>query len=252
MPQLKLELAKCLITLISELIRATDEIWIIGDNFATNTFNQHFLSLTEENSFTRANFDVKTAIYNGYGQDKYNGILIRLRNGLVHAINSFVNLPKIIVYTLENDLIKATVKVPIPKLEDAFNRLFNWLMNESRKCIMTHNENLPMRARRNPHCLWILPTNNVNFDDNERRLICAKSLLNISKLHTNNRALELKQLWDENDVSLFDRDLQKYTANGLLTYWKAVDRTIKFYDFIITKADERKSHSSCKCTAFGF
>ena len=216
-------------------------MWIIGDNFATNTCNQYFLSMHEDTSFTRANFDVKCVINCGFGQDKYQDVLIRFRNALVHAINTYVNLPKIIIYILEDDFVKANAKIPVNKLEDAFNKQFNWLMSEARKSIMTHNENLPRRAQRNPHNLWILPTNNISYPDNKSRLLCAKSVINVAKLHTNNRALELKQLWNENDVNLFEEHVSKYTALGLKTYWHAVDRTIRFYDFIINKSDERKA-----------
>ena len=70
--------------------------------------------------------------------------------------------------------------------------------------------------------------------------------MNITKLHPHNRALELKQIWDAEDTNLYIAEVARYTAAGLNSYWKAIDRTIKFYDSILNlHEDKRIQNSNC-------
>ena len=43
-------------------------------------------------------------------------------------------------------------------------------------------------------------------------------------------SLKLKKIWDSDNSMLFLRDEKHFTATGLMTYWMAVDRTVKFWD----------------------
>ena len=43
-------------------------------------------------------------------------------------------------------------------------------------------------------------------------------------------SLLLKKIWNSEDNSLYLRDSHRFAATGYMTYWMAVDRTIKFWD----------------------
>ena len=224
----------------ADKIVALDRIWIIGDEFASSSYKQNFDRLNEENSYTKANFDVKSVISSQYSNN-IRSLVGRIRNNVVVAVNEFVNLPKFIVMTLENDLIQATLMIDDDELEGAFNKIMNWLMNEIRKILMTQNEYLPKRSRRAVSVMWILPTEHENYKYKWRRELLATSMARIAKLHANNRALELKQLWNKSDAALYLREQERFTSEGYAVYWRAVDRTIKFFDYILTKNEEKKA-----------
>ena len=218
---------------------------MVGDSFAESSLRQQFLSLTENNSFTRANFDVKCVLSKQFGNAN-RSMVSRIRNNIVMAINDFTVLPKILVIITESDFINATKEVAMDELEKVFNRELNWLMNEIRKIFMTYDEYLPKKSKRTVNVLWTLPTVHVYHTEDEanRREVLIKCMTNITKLHPHNRALELKQLWDPEDTSLYLAEPARMTGYGLTMYWKALDRTIRFFDFIINKHEEKKNQQS--------
>ena len=220
---------------------ARDRIWIIGDEFANNSVNLNFTTLKEDDAYTPEHFEIKTSTSKEYGSH-IRSLLGRLRNNVFLAIKKFGTLPKIMVIITEDDFVKSTKRVDISLIENMYNKMLNWLMNEIRKLIAAYNDFLPKRCKRNPHIMWVLPTEHINHSENEasRRSIFAKCIMHITKLHTNHRGLDLKQIWDKEDSNLYIKESARITPIGTATYWRAVDRTIKFYDFIITKNEEKK------------
>ena len=72
-------------------------------------------------------------------------------------------------------------------------------------------------------------------EENELRDKFNSCLRAIGKLHENVSVLELKKIWDRHDSQLFVQSTSRYTAEGLRSYWLAVDRSIQFCDTTIMK-----------------
>ena len=51
--------------------------------------------------------------------------------------------------------------------------------------------------------------------------------------------LELKKVWDPKDLSLY-LSSQRFTTDGYSAYWEAVDKTIRYFDSVILKKNEKK------------
>ena len=54
--------------------------------------------------------------------------------------------------------------------------------------------------------------------------------------------LKLKKIWCSKDGSLYARDRKRFTANGYITYWETIDRTVKYADQLLFGPD-RIRHS---------
>ena len=55
----------------------------------------------------------------------------------------------------------------------------------------------------------------------------------IEENYTNMCVLRLKKIWEPADNSLYSLSQRKFTEEGLATYWKAIDASIKFWDFTL-------------------
>ena len=101
-----------------------------------------------------------------------------------------------------------------------------------------------------PHFIWIEPPLNKSFSssDNERWGIFAKELVNVTSLHKNTFALQLKKVWDSNDKSLYNRDEKSFMAAGFAAYWNSVDKAVKYADTILLKKEAAKKTKEDKKT----
>ena len=163
----------------------------------------------------------------------------RIRNSIRHALNTVVTpLPKMIVIVLENDVIQELVEEEFPGM--AYNRSINWLANEIRKMIAAHNDLLPKKAKRKVNIVWVLPSEHAAYADMSSRQDFAARMKIILKLFDGHHALALRQMWDTKNPNLYLKEQQRFTIEGLNSFWKAVDRTIWFADMIIYKAGEKE------------
>ena len=55
-------------------------------------------------------------------------------------------------------------------------------------------------------------------------------------MHANVYTLALKKVWDEKDKNLF---MSRFTAEGYKYYWEAVDKTIRYFDSVILKKNDK-------------
>ena len=63
-------------------------------------------------------------------------------------------------------------------------------------------------------------------------------------LNENTWSLKLKKIWDSHNHSLYNKEDDKYTVEGIKTYWEAVDQTIKYADTILIKRPAAKPKTS--------
>ena len=73
-----------------------------------------------------------------------------------------------------------------------------------------------------------------------------RALENEAEYHALTYALALKKGWDFNDTSLFNKEDKKFTSDGYISYWNAVDKTIWFCDTLLMKKEMRKKEKQNK------
>ena len=198
--------------------------------------------------YMKENFELY-GFNNDRKQSYDNNTLSHFCNGFAGAIRDKPNLPKFIVMVMDNDLI-AYFKMRNPELKngspEGYERMLKWLMNQFNRLISSHKEYLPLKAKKNPlepRFLWIIPPQHINFPDNEARENFASSLENAVMYHTSSHALELKKIWDPEDPTLFIKTDKKYSAQGLTSYWNAVDKAVKYVDTLLLKKLEARAKS---------
>ena len=57
----------------------------------------------------------------------------------------------------------------------------------------------------------------------------------VGKMHDNTSVLELKKVWNSKDEALYSKEQQRFSVEGMCTYWLAMDRTLKFCDSTIMR-----------------
>ena len=134
-------------------------------------------------------------------------------------------------------------------------RLINWVMVEHEKLIQVQKEHLPPKAQRvsQPHIMWIkTPFHNCFSEaNNDARSRFNTCLCHTCKYNDNVSVLQLKQVWQPTDSSLYVKHAERFTNEGIRTYWDAMDRTVKFCDTTIMKrifkTEYKPSHTHIKC-----
>ena len=200
-------------------------------------------------SYTTRHFAVMVQATNN-SRSNNPAILARLRNSLVHAINRCTQLPKIVVIVLEDDLLESIN--PNENLAAALNKRIRWLMHEYRKIIDTTKDFLPQNAKNDgyPKFLWINLTKHCNYTNNTERKKLGTCMENMSKFFDNNVSLRLVHKWEFSDTNLFLKEQQRFTSEGLNTFWTALDKTIEYFETKWTAAsttasatDDRNRHA---------
>ena len=158
--------------------------------------------------------------------------LSRIRNVLFKAFAKFNRLPKIMVVILEDDVLEA-LKCNDFGLAEAYQHMFEWLVREYYRGILTIKEILPQKAVRDhwPHVLFIAPSvHNSYANDNKRRkfTIAMEKVAREYKHFKNMSVRRLKQVWDPEDRNLYLNVTKSLSEEGYRSFWKAVDRTTKF------------------------
>ena len=175
-------------------------------------------------------FEIKTHTANQYNSHIHN-LIGRLLNTFTQALNNETSMPKAVIFVMDNDLIKF-INIASFGISVIYGRIIHYMCDEIMKLITLKKEKLPKRAMRDhfPHVIWIVPPFHSFFPDNPQRAKLGKALDNTVVLFKNMWSLKLKKIWDSQDSSLYIKDAGRFTATGLMTYWMAVDRTIKFWD----------------------
>ena len=188
-----------------------------------------------------------------FASDKYNSLnpiaASRVRNALMTGLNAATYIPKLIVVILEDDILNA---IHISKNdEDIKNKIITemsketikWLMREFWRCTMSLNEFLPDKSRQVgwPHFLWVLPTQHKNYSNNYWRGIFADCISTEAVKYGNVSALDLKQVWDFEDGSIYPCHSKRFSYKGYDIFWQAVDRTVRYGEMILDKRMQGKT-----------
>ena len=224
-----------------------DKIWILGDEFVANTANQYFKTACS----TLMNNSRSTGTYCG---DKFEILLFhstqyvsnfrnmiaRLVNTLIQAINSEPLLPRAIVVVLDDDLIKF-ININGFGMSMAYSRILHYLFSEFNKIIAARKDILPLKAKclHYPELIWVNPPFNTGFVNNPQRNKFSKALDSTAAIYADNWSLQLKRIWDTQGRDLYLPRYSRFTSKGLMTYWMAVDRSVRFWDTALSPLNRR-------------
>ena len=158
----------------------------------------------------------------------------------VGGTGSLLPLPKLVIIVPDNNLVNAVGENITQNVSKAYSRLLNYIMTEYDRCVAAFKENLPaccIKSPGYPSFLWIQPPRHKNFKDNSQRYKFNRCLEDVVDLHPNMFTLALKKGWDSEDTTLF---VDRFTSSGLKSYWEAVDKTIRYFDSVVLKKNDKK------------
>ena len=224
---------------------------MFGGVFTSRSYGQFFKSRKsmEYNSYSKAHFNI-TSYSNSFTTENPS-VLGHFASLLTNAVQNkgdskkLLPLPKLIVVIPEDDLL-STIERGFKEfdserdLSKAYSRIVNFIMTEYERGVATFKENLPAKCFRNvgyPYFLWIELPYHKNFKANDKRFKFNRSIEEIAHLHSNVFTLELKKVRNPDDENLYS---ERFTNEGYLAYWEAVDKTIRYFDSVILKKNEKK------------
>ena len=220
---------------ISDRVPAHDTIWIVGDDFVSDTIGEFLQSEDIEKPYIRDQYDVKVLCSTSLSPN--HSVIARLHNNLVNGLEEQPLMPKAIILVMDSDIIK-TVYQNEEQLMIIFNQLLRNLLSGVPRVISTHRERMPIWALRPdfPTVLWTLVPLHKNFLQNWNiyRKKFNKCLEMVVCSQPQMGLLKLLKIWNTDDPSLFtDR---RFTAVGLELYWASFDSAFRHWDtFVYTK-----------------
>ena len=110
--------------------------------------------------------------------------------------------------------------------------VIRWCMQEFERLINQYKSLLPSYTKREniPHLLWIMPSRNKYYHNDESRYKFGQQLKELSRTFKGQTALELVQLWEYGNANLVLQEQRRLTMQGKCIIWRAIDRTIRFCD----------------------
>ena len=183
--------------------------------------------------YVRENYDVTAKLTNTFISNDRN-LINRLRNLLISAIKEETLLAKLIVVVPDDDLLKLFDE-DWDDVEKAMKRVINEIMSSQTKLIQIQKDYLPKKSKRLdfPQIVWIEAPLHDHFSNNYMRQKFNKCLNTTALMHEGITVLQLKKIWDPTNTNLFIAESNRYTSEGLNTYWAAVDATVRFMDTIL-------------------
>ena len=216
--------------ILVEHMPAYDSIWILGDGFVCNTYEQHF-----DNAIIAGNkLEYIKAHYNMAGCFHTNpalepSLLARLHNTLVHTINEYNLLLKVILVILDDDLLDDINHYDFG-LSLALGKMIEWLTNQFHNTITAYKEQLPSRSCKfkYPAIIWALIPNQQVYDHyNDFK---NKYNIQLQKAVCNFREMDTIQLTEWNTAELEYFEGGSMSTHGKATYWHAINKAFETWD----------------------
>ena len=210
-------------------VRGYEDLWIVGDEFAKNTFHSTVLQNNSLQFYIKETFNIYE-----FTSDRTNegNVLNRIFNNIVRGMNQQILLPKIILIVLDNDLMK-NIKGKNRVTEKVINETIEYLISDIHQEIKDHRDQLPMKAQKfkYPTVLWMIPPCHANFTNNLRRQQLARAL-ETTVMNHNEMCFMCTRLWDFNNLELVPSTTMgyKFSRRGLIQYWMAIDAAIKYWN----------------------
>ena len=213
---------------------AYDKIWIIGDEFVANTYDQYVKNAVRKNElYMKTNYDI--SCYATKSKDSnIRSILGRIKFQLIKALEKEATLPKSILFLLDDDII-CRVELKISSM-DGFTMIMNiimkWLLNQVRKAIEVRKDQLQPKSIKEdyPVVYWIEAPQHINFNNNLQRRKFNSAIQNESSVLMNMRIMRMKKVWDPEETGLFIPSSNCFTSDGIFKYWGSIDNALEFND----------------------
>ena len=223
--------------ILDKPIPAYERIWLVGDEFTLRTVGRYLSSegSTANKGYAKGNYDVSDFCKSKFSS--HNPSLIgRLIDCIADGIQKHVILPRIIVFILDDDLIKS---LSYNKEGDSefYGRMVEYLFRRVHREIADYKDKLPSKSKRGglPHILWIEPPAHDAFPNNAKREKMITAMEKTADLYENMSSFYLKKVWNSEDSSLYHEDSRRYTARGEILYWDAVDSTVRYCDTLLKR-----------------
>ena len=223
---------------ITEQFKGVEKIILAGDEFVRKSGKN--LYLTQKPCFGMQRYSVEIA-----ATDKYNNnnpfLIGRLLNTVIKALNKCENMPKMIFLITEDDIVNDIKTTDRSEANAIFEKYIHYLITEVEKVIDHFRDLLPENAKRVgwPKVIFIQPTIHRNYEYVNQRL--RQQLAEVFEKSITKKdmfwALKLLQVWDKNNLNIARAETQKITNDGLAIFWKAIDRTVRFCDKCMLRAE---------------
>ena len=215
-----------------------EQIIIAGDRFVRTTAKNVYFRISNCFGATRYETTIASA-------DKYSNnnpfMLTRITNAIQRELNASINCPKMIVLILEEDLIDEIGEKDRKKASIYFEIYVRFIIREINNMVEKFRHLLPENAKQDgwPKIVLIEPSVHRNYDYEMLRM--RQDLGEVLRFHSKGKndvwAMQLIQIWNKNDINLVKPENNKITQEGIIALWKAIDRTIRFCDKKMIRAE---------------
>ena len=141
-------------------------------------------------------------------------------------------LPQYVVVILEDDVIKY---LDYTEYGDSagYKEVISWFCKEFQAIAKGFKARIPEKAvsDRHPHFIWICAAehNNYPLNNNNARRRFNNTLKEVVKTFPDQMVYQLEQQsWVVSNNKLVDPKHQRITTDGISTFWKAADKTMKY------------------------
>ena len=204
------------------------------DEFGYKSYGDYFQCRDKGEYYTKHHYDTAGYVNSMFSKDP--NTVSRLRNLMVTAIAEYKLLPKFIVIVPDDNIIRC-LNHSGDGISRNLTRLVKSIMEQHKKYLDIYKELLAVKSKRMdfPRIIWIKAPIHENFHNNVERGKFNSCLNEVACNYDNVSVLKLKKVWDPMDKTLYFHESCRYTAEGYIKYWEAVDKTVKFCDTILLK-----------------
>ena len=229
--------------MLSGTIKGYKSIWFLGDDFASRTFEQYFKAKEWKGmNYVQQNFEVYSTFSSKHTSTDNNAVS-RLCNLLVKAIQDNIILPKFIVIVLVDDLVNFIgINHQNTEAGQSISRILNNIMSEQQKLILAQKDYLSTKAKKDnfPLIIWMQSPTHQEFPNNDDRKLFNSCLTDVVKFFLNTCTLEMCKCWDQDNLNYYVGNYNRFTTDGLTTYWNSITYTVKFANTLLWKYYENK------------
>ena len=238
---------KCI--LILGYVRGIEKIWIIGDDFAQKSFEQHYRGIKGDHGFYSTfafeHYEIREFL-SGKKESHIRSAMGRIRSNLYRAFDEQAGIPKLIVVIIDDDILRDIYGDSEDEVLDQVHPLMSWLLREFERGILAFKDVLPNKAKRQylPHTLWISPPTHKYFGEiaNLLRRKTGEVLRSLVETKLNMSCLSMIKIWNYDDTDAFVQESYRFTSDGYRKYWLSVDSAIRFWCTAIgSKMEVRKT-----------
>ena len=226
-----------------------EKIWIIGDDFVANTFDQYVKNAVRKTElYMKRSYDISCFAKKSH-ESNIRNVIARVKFQLVKALDTECLLPKSILVILDDDIIRRVeAKCDEDNLENMstiFSCVMKHLINQFRKLIESRKDQLPEKSisKIYPTIYWVESPQHCNFNNNLSRRKMNSAIQAECSILDNSKIMRMKKVWNSDDEHAYLASHSRFTSDGIFKYWGSIDNALEFNDnknaAVFMKADQR-------------